>query len=341
MSELSEYQYTLIHKKLSGEISQREINDFKNWLDESPDNKLLFGRLKDAWENTTYEPRVKGQQSTFKRISRQLDFEEDVTPVTNLPGPTGNSRIWYKIAAAIIVLFTISAIAFFNKEYFNRQEAEPTSVFVEKSNPPGQKTRISLPDGSVCWLNSESSISYLSNFSDTTRDIYLKGEGYFEVAKNLDKPFRVHTPTMSVTALGTIFNLTSFPEDQMETVALVEGKISVECTDGNFPEVIPGEAVQFDRNNQSSSKTEVDTDRFVAWKNGELIFDQDNFNSIKTKLERWYGVNITVVGEPSSELKYAAKFRNELLINVLRSMSYGNDFEYMIDGKNIQIMFNQ
>jgi len=210
---------------------------------------------------------------------------------------------------------------------------------VHKINPAGQKTRISLPDGSVCWLNSESEISYLPNFVGDKREIHIKGEAYFEVAKDAKKPFDVHTPTMVITALGTAFNVSSFPNSSTETVALIEGKIAVKCENDFYPAVLPGEAVSFNKTSLSSIKKPVVED-YSEWKDGVLRFDEANYQTILLKLERWYGVNLTVVGTPPSDLRYKAIFKDEILTNILESMKYGHDFEFEIDGKNVKIMFN-
>jgi transmembrane sensor len=337
---MQEDQFRLLYKKLTEEISQSENVAFESWLNDSSENELLFRRMKDAWNQDQYSPKIKGQKATFERISKQLDFEEELAFEISKQSSAKIWKSWHRVAAVIIIFMTFSAIAYFSTNSFESSNQIAHSNYVIKFNPAGQKARINLPDGTVCWLNSESEIQYLSNFSDSARNIQLLGEAYFEVAKDPDKPFRVHTSTMTITALGTIFNVTSFPEDSKETVALVEGKIEVKCANDFFPKVLPGEAIQFDRSTKLSTKLAINVNDYVAWKNGELIFEELNFETMLAKLERWYGVKITVSGNPPESLKYRAKFRNQILINVLESMKYGHEFEYTLDGKHVEIMFN-
>ena len=336
-----EHFHELINKKLTGEIGHSEELVLKHWLKESPQNELLYRRMAEAWENGQYTIRIKDQQATFERIERRLGLEE-ITFAGLQHNPSGkNWNKWYRIAAIFILLMAAVSIFYFNiSNKGNKQEIAQTEMTI-KENPAGQKARISLPDGTVCWLNAESEIKFLPNFTDSARDVYLKGEGYFEVAKDTRKPFRVHAPAMTVTALGTVFNINSFPDQQKEIVSLVEGRISVECRDKFYNKILPGEAVGFDRRSMTSEKMAVDPREAIAWKDGILHFNNETYKAIFARLERWYGIRITALGEAPENLKYKADFDNELLVNVLNSMSYGHKFDYTIDGKNVKIMFNK
>ncbi|MCG8311216.1 MAG: FecR domain-containing protein [Cytophagales bacterium] len=330
----------ILFRKLTGEITRTEELKFQEWMQKSTENELLFRRLTDAYKEGMPKTKVKGQKSTFARISRQLDFEE---VVVHTPASTFNSLNWkYLLRVAAILVVLVGVIGVF--DFIRRDvETDPVTDTVEitaKRNPAGRKTRINLPDGSVCWLNSESEIKYISNFSDTSRIVYLEGEAYFEVSKDRHRPFRVHTSEMLVTALGTAFNVSSFPEDNFEHVGLLNGRISVQCRDTLFREILPGRGVEFDKVMSKSSHTEIDVSNISAWKDGILDFNAETFASIYPQLERWYGVAIHIRGDFPEQLVYTGRFKNELLINVLESMSYGYHFDFKIEGKHVEITFN-
>lgn len=331
----------LLNKKLAGELKLSEENEFINWLTESSENELLFRRMLDVWQKGHYTARIKGQQTSFKKISRQLDIKEGVFEYKSLYQNRYNWKRWYRIAATIVFLLTAISIFYFMIPSPEIEQKIAHSEMIIKCNPAGQKTEINLPDGSVCWLNSESEIKFYSNFSSDTRSIYLKGEAYFEVAKDINRPFKVHAPTMTITALGTAFNINSFPEKESELVALIEGRISVNCEDKFYDEVFSGEAISFNKEKKSSERLVVVTpNEAIAWKDGVLDFNEETYQTIFAKLERWYGVSISISGNPPAHLRYKARFKNELLVNILESISYGHDFDYKIDGKKIKIMFN-
>ncbi len=338
MEENQDPFHQLLYKKLAGEISQSEELEFQKLVHATQENELLFHRMEDVYQKGIFNPKVKGQRATFDRLSRQLDFEEGLNTYNTFSKKSRKWRTWYRFAAVLVFLLTTVSIFYFNTA--NSGQEVVKSEMIKKINPAGQKTRINLPDGSVCWLNSESEIQFHSNFSDSSRNIYLKGEAYFEVAKDKNRPFRVHVPTMTVTALGTVFNINSFPEEPMEIVALLEGKISVRCEDTFYREVLPGESIGYDKVLNESERRDVDTADAIAWKNGILKFNEETYETIFAKLERWYGVKITTSGNMPVSMKYKARFQNELLTNVLESMRYGQKFDFKIDGKNVEIIFN-
>ena len=335
-----EHIHQLLNIKLTGELNLSEEKEFNNWLTESSENELLFRRMLDIWQKGQFTPRIKGQQATFKKISRQLDFKERIFEYESYNQPIDKWKRWYRVAVAIIFLLAAISIFYFLIPSPGSEQEIVQAEMILKNNPAGQKTRINLPDGSVCWLNSESEIKFYSNFSDSTRNIYLIGEAYFEVTKDKNRPFKVHAPTMTITALGTAFNISSFPEEENELVALIKGRISVNCKDKFYNEVLPGEAISFNKEKDSSERLEIARNEAIAWKNGIINFNEETYKTIFSKLERWYGVKISITGNPPAHLKYKASFKNELLVNILESIRYGHDFNYKIDGKNVKIMFN-
>ena len=229
-----EHIHQLLNIKLTGELNLSEEKEFNNWLTESSENELLFRRMLDVMQKGQFTPRIKGQQTTFKKISRQLDFKERIYEYESYNQPINKWKRWYRVAAAIIFLLAAISIFYFLIPSPGSEQEIVQAEMILKNNPAGQKTRINLPDGSVCWLNSESEIKFYSNFSDSTRNIYLIGEAYFEVTKDKNRPFKVQAPTMTITALGTAFNISSIPEEGNEIVALIEGRISVNCKDKFF-----------------------------------------------------------------------------------------------------------
>lgn len=335
-----ENYHQLVNKKITGEINHLEEIEFQNWLRKSPENELFFRRIMDAWQQGQYTIKIKGQQATFNRLSRQIDFEEKIFSHDTYNQRSNYWRKWHSVAAVFIFLVAMASMFYFNTSTSIIEQEIIQSELIWKNNPAGQKTKIHLPDGSVCFLNSESEIKFPSNFSDSTREVFLIGEAYFEVAKDKDRPFRVHASTMTVTALGTVFNVNSFANENKETVALIEGKISVACADNFYHEVLPGEAVSFDKDLKTSIRVNIDPKEAKAWKNGILILNEATYQTIFTKLERWYGVKIGVIGNLPVNRQYKGRFKNELLVNILESISYGHEFDFKIDGKNVNIMFN-
>lgn len=334
--------YSEIGKYLAGELPENRVDELHRWINSSRENQELYDEICEFWKETRIKEDLNNSESVFEKILDGINTE-GISPVTkhNIDEKSGSRNVWYytKIAAAVLIVALCGAsLWYLNKNDFFSPKKEPTVEFVHKINLPGQKSKIYLPDGSIAVLNAGSKLGYYSEFSDTARDVYLSGEAFFEVTKNHNKPFRVHGNNISVTALGTAFNFSAYEDNAYSQVALLEGRLKIES--GSSWEIMEeGEVLEHEKSENTFTKYKEDVSEFIAWKDGILIFNEDNFKDIKERLERWYGVNINVTGTPNNHFKFYGRFDNEYLSNVLESMRYGNDFEYKIDGKKVQINF--
>ncbi|MCG8308761.1 MAG: FecR domain-containing protein [Cytophagales bacterium] len=251
---------------------------------------------------------------------------------------------WLKVAAGIILIMGISYL------YFQSSQETPVVTreihLIEKSNPRGVRSVITLNDGSKVILNSESSISYSSDFGERSREISLSGEAFFEVVKKPRIPFVVNSGNVKTTALGTSFNIKGFPNDEAITIALASGVIEVreaghEKVTTNAYLLEPGEQIRYAKKNRDFEKSNILNKTPFLWKNGIISFHQASLQDIKLKLERWYDVTITIENNPSVVVNYDGSFDNLSLENVLKSMSFSLNFEFSFVGDNeIRIMFN-
>jgi transmembrane sensor len=217
---------------------------------------------------------------------------------------------------------------------------------ISKSNPTGQKSLIQLPDGSKVWLNSDSKISYHEHFSDSLRSISLKGEAYFQVVSDSLRPFVVDFESLSVTVLGTEFNISAFEEENVHSVTLVDG--SVKVSHSNLETNLILEAgtglVYSKQGNDYQQFSKHDNPQLfyktTGWRNGILIFDGQNFEDFVREIQRWYGVQVEIKGSPPRGWNIRASFENELLTNVMDAVSYNKGFNYSLKDKELTIMFN-
>lgn len=251
---------------------------------------------------------------------------------------------WLKVAASIVLIGGLSF--WFLKNTTEQQPLENHISTVVKSTPKGVKSTITLKDGSVVTLNSESTISYTSDYGDSLREITLTGEAFFDVAKNPQRPFVVKSGNVATTALGTSFNISSFPEDQQVVVSLATGKVEVKELINQLGEptehyiLYPGEQIQYTKSTLSFLKVKTRDDEAYLWRDGILSFKHADLPQITRKLERWYGVNIDVAELPNSVIDYDGIFNNQSLDNVLNAIGFTLNFDYTVQKKEIKIMFN-
>jgi transmembrane sensor len=182
--------------------------------------------------------------------------------------------------------------AFENEEKGFLEKTKTNTLFT-----PQMKTlKTRLPDGTIVWLNASSEISFKANFNDNEdRTVSLKGEAYFEVAKNADKPFIVITNNQTVNVLGTHFNVKVI--GRATETSLLEGSVSLaKATKNSKTEkkliLKPGQQALF--NGMNFNIGTFDIDKVLDWKEGDFIFKSDRWSEIIAKLKNWYNIDIVI-----------------------------------------------
>ncbi|BDW93080.1 hypothetical protein MACH07_19120 [Flagellimonas marinaquae] len=208
--------------------------------------------------------------------------------------------------------------------------------------PYGQVFELELSDGTLVHLNSGTTITYPINFiKGKNREVFIKGEAYFDVTSDKAHPFLVHSDQVTVEVLGTQFNVSSYPENPEIQTVLVEGQVAMRNSETDEGDMIltPGTKGSWNKTTLSSLMSEVDVDLYTSWIGGELVFRDTPFNEILTMLERRYNVSIENKNTDLNNKVLNARFSVEIetIDDVLRSMKNILGYNYQIDGKTIQI----
>jgi len=169
-----------------------------------------------------------------------------------------------------------------------------TVFFNTIETPKGGKYQITLPDGSKVWLNSVSSLRFPAIFNGEERNVELKGEAYFEVAKNKEKPFVVKTNDMNVIVTGTEFNVMAYSDENYSATTLVEGSVRVSSPNSDIV-LKPGEQV-VSNEGAKLKKSLADVELNIAWKNGLFQFNDSDMRTVMNQISRWYDVSIEYKG---------------------------------------------
>jgi len=203
---------------------------------------------------------------------------------------------WFRAAFkyAAIILF-----AFLSGNYFHSAPApDQTLRFSEIKVPSGQMSQLTLSDGTKVWLNSGTTLRFPEHFGDKSRTVTVRGEAFFKVAKNPDKPFIVNSTNLKVEVLGTSFNFSAYKEDAYTSVTLVEGKVAVQDSLGKqIAQLGPGQMATKDKGSGRLDIKEVKTSSYAAWTEGKIVFDDESLDQIACKLERWFNVEISFADE--------------------------------------------
>jgi len=203
--------------------------------------------------------------------------------------------------------------------------------------PRGGQYRLTLPDGTRVWLNSASSIRYPSAFTGKDRQVEVSGEAYFDVAKDVQKPFLVRTRNMQVQVLGTAFNLMAYADEEEVQTTLVTGAVEV-VKDKERQLVKPGQQAVLADGAASFRVGEADLKSVLAWKDGFFRFDGGGIAAIMRQMARWYDVEIVYEGAPPAEQFYGFLPRQQYASQILDALELTQNVHFRMEGKKIVVM---
>lgn len=206
--------------------------------------------------------------------------------------------------------------------------------------PYGKRFEILLSDGSTVHLNAGTSLKYPVKFIEgKNREVFLKGEAYFIVAKDVKHPFIVNSGDLNVQVLGTQFNFSSYPEDNEKDVVLVEGSVNLFTTNNINNNVLlkPGFKANYNEKNAKIATSAVITSVYASWIDGELVFRNVTFDNILKKMERHYNVSIVNNNSKLANEKFNASFRKEPIEKILEYFKITYDINYKITDTEIII----
>jgi ferric-dicitrate binding protein FerR (iron transport regulator) len=210
-------------------------------------------------------------------------------------------------------------------EDHNTTNNEPLTL----STPKGGTYQIVLPDGTKVWLNAASSITFPSSFAGLNqRRVELKGEAYFEVAKNKALPFRVSSPGQVVEVLGTHFDINTYADEPTAKTTLLEGSISL-----NNTLLKPGQQAKVTAN--GISITNVDIDETMGWKNNYIVFEDEKIESVMRKIARWYNVEVVYEGEKPTDDFGGRVSRAAYVSQVLKKLELTNKVHFKVAERRI------
>lgn len=334
MNELHNHTDILISKYLSGNISLEEKKKLDSWLNSSPENTQHYLKSKKAWQlsqnyispekaeqdKTNVLIEVQQQQTiSFKRTRRQL--------------------LIYKIAAMLTIPLTFALSWYFLQ---NSGQPIPEDFFCELTAPKGHVAKCILPDGSEVWINTGSTLTYnTTSFNQHSREVQLSGEAYFEVTKNIEKPFKVVTEEANIHVTGTEFNVKAYSGSGLFETVLAEGGIEMELNTQIHQKIIlaPGEKAVFRKEKREISIEKVEAEFYTSWRNGEILFKDATLNDLVKELERIYDIRFYLKDPQLGKFRFRGMFSyNNNLIEALEKIKRTANIDYYIENKEVWLL---
>ncbi|SHM95750.1 FecR family protein [Chitinophaga sp. CF418] len=275
------------------------------------------------------QPETPEADEWFDNIYEEIEEETKIEPLVSPAGKGRKGAVvysrWYSVAAAVVVLLGVCTWLLQLRQR-NGGKVTLALTWDTLTNNDRNIKLMTMTDGSRVWLAPHSRIVYPYNYNDTSREVWLQGEAFFEVAQDPKKSFSVHTGKLKTTALGTSFNISTgnFADSSIQ-VSLLDGKIAV--ISESFSLILkPGEMIRYGGNNYLKPVA-FNVREVMDWKNGKLVFDKTSLEDVFAKLQSRYGCNIVMDKTVKRSYKVSGVFRAGAPIEyILEAIRYVHGF---------------
>ena len=366
---------------IAGEATQEELVYLDDLIKNNPEWKTSMENVQELWNskprNNGFHNHQKNEDAYLAHINRLKekvsDFEaEEVIAFDDHFVLQDTRKPFYKrvstyVLATAAVLMGFIAFSFWGN---NTNKAADKIVSATDANEinvgKGSRSKIQLPDGSSVWINSGSKLTYGKTFTGNTREIKLDGEAYFEVVRDPEHPFIVHTSGIDIKVLGTAFNVKAYDVEPTIEATLVHGSIEVIKKDqqnGSKIMLKPHEKLIFSKYTEPDKRdqranvvvTSRDTDAsFImikalrkniadtdivetAWVYNKLVFEDERFEDLAQRMEKWFNVKIIIGNDKLKNSKVTGTFINETIEQAMRELQFLLPFNYSMKGNEIMI----
>jgi len=334
----------LIEKYYRNTCSEKELIAVLAWFEESAESTDGKSFLFNTWEEMTDEDEK--QKTDLDHILNRIHHQINLKKTENLLYDEPQEINRYKKREYLIKFFTKAAAiflipiliygAYISYKYEGiKQQAQAISPYYEVTSSFDAITKVALPDGSAVWLNYGSTLTYPASFKGNTREVELKGEGFFEVAHNTRIPFIVKAGDLEVVARGTAFNIAAYIDDDRVETSLINGKVELSRVnpDGEVVSMInmkPNDLIIYSKANHKIKRFVIQDDRNYSWKEGKLILIEEPLNETIKLLGRKYNADFVIKDHKLNELNFSATFVNESLPEVMKLLSIATPVNYSI-----------
>ncbi|MCG6190031.1 FecR family protein [Maribellus maritimus] len=300
-----------IGKYLTNTESAKEKEAVDKWMNERSEHKELLNSINS---NKKLIQEYELMDSFNEKMALER-FKEKLLLKSKI-----KALVRWRVAASIFVLVGVIGILYFLSNNYSKTNVKSnlyTSVFTEN----GQRSVVVLPDSSIVWLNSGTTLSYLGDFSNQNRKVVLNGQAFFQVSHKRDHPFLVEANGFVVTVMGTKFDVSAYSEVNEIAVVLESGKVKLTHQDSDsFSYTMkPGEkAIASLADNREIEISRVDAGVYSSWKEGKLIFRNSPMKDVIEKLRKWYNVNIEITDPEVYNSIFSGTVKNESYEEIFR-----------------------
>ena len=293
--------------------------DFYKWLVDEEHTVEKDEALQKLWDDAHKRGTAADMQESYELLKKNAGIPSVPRKRTIRP-----IHIWQAVAA---VLFIVAA----SSVYLSTIGKDTEANLIQQYIPTAEIRTLTLPDGTQVQLNSQSTLLYPQNFTGKDRSVFLIGEANFKVKPDKKHPFIVKSNDFQVTALGTEFNVSAYPENPVLAATLISGSVLVEYNDLKSQVILkPNEQLAYNKDTRRHCLDNPDMKEVTAWQRGELVFREMSVKDIITVLERKYPYTFEYQLKNLKEDKYSFRFKDraplsevmDIIVSVVGQMDY-------------------
>ncbi len=318
-----------INRYLDNFYATEEVHRLRELIRSEIGSESLDARMKELWIEclaSREEPLYK--EELLKREAERL-LEERVGKAVTPKKRQWKLRLWSRVAASLLLLIVASWTVYYAAK--DRHLSTTELTYQEVHVPYGEKKELLLPDGTTVLLNAGSHFSYPDKFMGEERQVKLNGEGFFSVAKDKSHPFVVSSRDLDIKVLGTVFNVKTYEEDELVSVAVRSGKVQVD-TDGISSRLTSGEQITLNHRTKDYQKKTVEANSISSWRKGGLFFNETPIADVVRELNRIYNCKVRFEEGQNFNNLIVGEHDNKSIESVLKSIEYTSGIKCRKEG---------
>ncbi|HTI06982.1 MAG TPA: FecR family protein [Puia sp.] len=344
--------WLLVGLKLDNEASAEELYELEQLIRDNPEWQALLNQARRAYHFKAVNLQTPDVDRSFSRHIQRLSNHLSRQPAPVKRKVVRLSLIAGGIAASLLMAFLIT-------NYTGKKSGGNNTANVI-STRYGSKSKVQLPDGTLVWLNADSKLTYSKDFGNQGREVSLAGEAFFDVQKDVEHPFIIHTNNLDIRVLGTAFNVRSYQNEKTSEATLIRGAIEVTLNNSPERKILMKPSDRLVVQNRAGANTtpaptkgdSIGTIYWVGkvdvkekdnvsletvWKKNSLAFKNETLENVAGQIEHWFNVKVSIEDEELKTVTYSCDFKDESLKEVMEALHLTGRFQYQIVKDSVHI----
>lgn len=301
-----ESDWARVARYVAGECPRDEAIETERWIEADPARREIVAQLRTVWTKADVAPAGWDADQAWQSVEQKLEHVSRVPSVL---------RWGLRVAAAAAVVLLAIGVGLLYTKFGPRSKPSLTVSPValrDYITPAGARAELNLSDGTHVMLGVASRLRVPTDYGARDRQVFLEGEAYFEVRHDSSRAFLVHSGGKVIQDLGTRFGVRAYADDRAVQVVVTEGRVTLQGTT-----LAQGQLGRAARGGPVAVKTGVDVDRYLAWTQGRLVFDNTPLRDALPQLDRWYDLDLRLGDSLIAALPVTATFKNQPTDEVL------------------------